>query len=188
MFQSSYRQAFSSFWAQWKIQDCKACIKNKLEKTLPELWTAQIVKAKHVGSFLPKTTDETRQNCPTLPLLLSPLCSFQFSTFAKSRNRNRYSELLRRAMESRGRDWSLEILGMRQSAAERWAQDSCLYLCFSGPAPVPQAAGGGNCRSVCVKPFPQSQPKGESWGPSQGCPRNCPYHISNALTFYTACI
>lgn len=141
-----------------------------------------------MGSFLPKTTDETRQNCPTLPLLLSPLCSFQFSTFAKSRNRNRYSELLRRAMESRGRDWSLEILGMRQSAAERWAQDSCLYLCFSGPAPVPQAAGGGSCRSVCVKPFPQSQPKGESWGLSQGCPRNCPYHISNALTFYTACI
>lgn len=36
---------------------------NKLEKTLLELRTAQIVKEKHVSSFLPKTIDKTALHC-----------------------------------------------------------------------------------------------------------------------------
>lgn len=162
VFQSSYRYAFPSFQAQWKIKACKAFIKNKLgKKQIDRL--LKLLKQTVRRLSLQRPTQHTALHCPFrfYPFALSSLAHLPQTV-----NRKWYSELLLCAVESYGQEWSLEILGTRQPAAERWTKDSCLELCFLVLPPCYRLYGSRR-RSVCMKPFTPSQPKGETWWPFQ---------------------
>lgn len=90
-----------------------------------DLQTTQIVKAKCAASFSPKTIHST---APHSPSCFHPFALASLAHLPRTVNSNNSEHLFLCTVESYGQERSLEILGIRQPAAERWTKDSHLEL------------------------------------------------------------